>query len=146
MLYELMIKYFLYIHRRRKNSIAVFWRLLLRIFNIYGIDIDLKKCTKCGSSDNDFAAFYPQKNGFICNKCYLPAYAETTLKITKKSAEVLSNISFIGNLLDDIEISADTVKLINNIFLVHLAEHFHQNFHLKSLKLYSSSIPQNPAN
>lgn len=140
-LYDLMIRYFKYIHRQRKNGIAIFWRLLLRILNIYGIDIDVTQCIKCESSENRFAAFYPQKNGFICNKCYLPAYHETTLKIDPQSAEVLASISFIGNLLEDIEISDATVKLINQIFLVHLSEHFHQNFHFKSLEFYSNTMP-----
>ncbi len=137
-LYDLMIKYFNYIHKKRKNGIAIFWRLLIRILNIYGIDIDVSNCIKCGRKTDDLTAFFPQKNGFICNKCYLPAYEESTLRISGKSAEVLSKIMFIGNIMEDMEISNETTSQINKIFLLHLSEHFHQNFHLKSLELYNN--------
>ncbi|KQC02897.1 MAG: hypothetical protein APR54_09965 [Candidatus Cloacimonas sp. SDB] len=138
-LYDLLLKYFRYIQRKRKNGIAVFWRFLLRIFNIYGIDIDVHSCVECNTSEAEFIAFYPQKNGFICKNCYLPAHYDSTLRISEKTAKVFSNIMFIGNVLEDIEISNESVKELNNIFLLHLAEHFRQNFHLKSLELYSNN-------
>ncbi|MFC1887596.1 DNA repair protein RecO [Candidatus Cloacimonadota bacterium] len=137
-LYDLMIRYFQYIHKQRKNGIAVFWRFILRILNIYGIDIDIDLCQKCGNRGKKFIAFYPQKNGFICQDCYLPAYDDATLRISPASAGVFATIMQIGNVLDEIEISSETIKQLNRIFLIHLSEHFHQNFHLKSLELYSN--------
>jgi len=138
-LYDLMIKYFRYISKKRKNGIAVFWRFLLRILNIFGIDIDVDKCIQCDKHNNDFAAFYPQKNGFLCTDCLLPALSETTLKISSETSEIFSRIMFIGNVLEDIEISETCIDQLNQIFLLHLSEHFHQNFHLNALDLYSNN-------
>jgi len=138
-LYDLMIKYFQYINKKRKNGVAVFWRFLLRILNIYGIDIDITKCTKCDKQNVIFAAFYPQKNGFLCNDCLLPALNNTTLKISPETAEIFSKIMFIGNVLEDIEISQLSINQLNKIFLLHLSEHFQQNFHLKSMELYTNN-------
>jgi DNA repair protein RecO (recombination protein O) len=137
-LYDLIIKYFQYIHKQRKNGIAIFWRFLLRILNIYGIDIDVNRCVKCNKGNRNFEAFFPQRNGFICSDCYLPVYDESTLRISHKTAEIFSSIMFIGNILEDIEITNETIKQLNRIFLLHLSEHFRHEFHLKSLEMYSN--------
>ena len=135
-LYELLMKYFNYLKQVNINGIAIFWRFLLRVFIITGIELNLTKCIICKKQKNDFIGYYPQKNGFICKKCYRPVFDSSIIKISNDVASIFSNIYQIGNILDKIEISKFTINQINKIFLIHLSEHFHKKFHLRSLEMY----------
>ena len=135
-LYELLMKYFNYLKQVNINGIAIFWRFLLRVFIITGIELNLTKCIICKKQKNDFIGYYPQKSGFICKKCYRPVFDSSIIKISNDVASIFSNIYQIGNILDKIEISKSTINQINKIFLIHLSEHFHKKFHLRSLEMY----------
>lgn len=135
-LYELLIRYLEFIKTIRKNGIAIFWRFLLQSFNLLGISLNLDECAQCGKSDILFHSFYPIKSGFICNECSGKILSENTINLLKTSAEIFSKIYGIGNKLNDIEISKNTISQINRIFLLHLSEHFHKNFKFKSLDMY----------
>ena len=135
-LYELLMKYFNYLKQVNINGIAIFWRFLLRVFVISGIELNVIKCVNCRKQEKDFIGYFPQKNGFICKNCYRPVFDSLIIKISNEVTSIFSNIYQIGNILDKIEISKSTIKQINRIFLIHLSEHFHKKFHLKSIELY----------
>ncbi|NQV17735.1 MAG: DNA repair protein RecO [Armatimonadetes bacterium] len=135
-LYELLIKYFNYLKQVNINGIAIFWRFLLRVLTISGIELNVISCVNCKKQKTDFMGYYPQKNGFICKNCYRPVLKNSIIKISDEVTSIFSNIYQIGNILNKIEISKSTINQINKIFLIHLSEHFHKKFHLKSLELY----------
>ncbi len=135
-LYDLLIKYFDYLKQVNINGIAIFWRFLLRVFVLSGIELNLTKCVKCKKWKNDIMGYFPQKNGMICKDCYKPVFDSSVIEISDKVSWLLSNINKIGNLLDRIEISKSTINQINRIFLIHLSEHFHKKFNLRTIKLY----------
>ena len=139
-LYELLIKYFNYLKQVNINGIAIFWRFLLRVFIISGIDLNVTSCVNCKKQEKNFMGYYPQKNGFICRNCYRPVFDSSIIKISNDVAFIFSNIYQIGNILDKIEISKSTINQINRIFLIHLSEHFHKKFHLKSIELYENNL------
>ncbi|MBL7148478.1 MAG: DNA repair protein RecO [Candidatus Cloacimonetes bacterium] len=134
-LYELFLKYLQFIPQVKKNGIAIFWRFLLRLFRLIGIEFNSTTCINCGNKGN-FIAYFPQKHGFICKKCFRPVYDDLVFEISGEQAELFSNINHIGNMLDEIEISEENINQLNRIFLTHLSEHFHKKFHLKSLDIY----------
>lgn len=136
-MYELLSKYLEYIKEIEVNGIAIFWRFLLRVFVLLGIDFNITNCMICHKKQNLFA-YYPHKHGFICNECYKPAFDNFLLKMSNEQSELLSNLNHIGKLLKEIELSKTTISQVNKIFLTHLSEHFHQKFHLKSLELYEN--------
>ena len=134
-LYELLVIYFDFIQKIKKNKIAIFWRFLLRIFKESGIEMNMNHCVIC-HQNKTFTAFYPLKNGFIGDECFQPIMEESVINISKKSAEIIQKLEMIGKVIDEIEISKKEIKQINRIFLIHLSEHFHKRFHLKSLEMY----------
>ncbi len=134
-LYELFIKYLQFIPQIKKNGIAIFWRFLLSLFRLIGIEFNSTTCINCGNI-GDFVAYFPQKHGFICKKCFRPVYDDLVFEISGKQAELFYNINHIGNMLDEIKISEKNIDQLNRIFLTHLSEHFHKKFHLKSIELY----------
>ena len=134
-LYELLLKYLQFVLQVKKNGIAIFWRFLLRLFRLIGIEFNSTTCINCGSK-GDFIAYFPQKHGFICKKCFRPVYNDLVFEISGEQAELFTNLNHIGNMLDELQISKSTIQQINKILLLHLAEHFHKSFYLKSIKLY----------
>ncbi|MCF7792707.1 MAG: DNA repair protein RecO [Candidatus Cloacimonetes bacterium] len=133
-LYELIVSYLDYIRAIPKNGIAIFWRFLLRMFVIIGIEIDVEKCLEC-NKNKSFFAYYPQKHGFICSACYRPVQSDQLIKLSKQQAFILNNLRQIGNMLNDFKLDKTMMQKLNRIFLLHLSEHFHKKFYLKSLEL-----------
>lgn len=135
MLYELFRKYLKYIKTVKVNGIAIFWRFLLKLFIIMGIEFNISECVLCKKIDG-LKAYYPQKHGFICESCYRSALEKLVIRMTKEQSELFRNLKQIGKMLDEITITKESISQINKIFLIHLSEHFHKKFHLKSLEMY----------
>ncbi len=133
-IYKLLETYLEYIKTVKKNGIAIFWRFLLKLFRIIGIEFNITNCIEC-SQRKHFVAYFPQKHGFICEDCYRPVYDEKLFKINSNAAELISKLNNIGKYLNEISIPKSTIKQLNRIFITHLSEHFHKNFHLKSVEL-----------
>ena len=132
--YQLLETYLEYIKTVNKNGIVIFWRFLLKLFRIIGIEIDITNCIEC-SQRKQFFAYFPQKHGFICNDCYHPVNDDQIFKISNNAAHLISKLNSIGNYINEIVISKPTIKQLNRIFLTHLSEHFHKNIHLRSIEL-----------
>lgn len=135
-LYDLTIRYFDSLTAIPRNGIAVFWRFLLRILRIFGIELDLQRCVICGTSGNTPAAFYPSGNGFLCSDCHQQRSGSFSLPIMPETADLLGKMKNIGNYLQEITISPAAIQEINQIFFLHFSEHLHPGFHLKSLEYY----------
>ncbi len=133
-IYKLLETYLQFIKTVNKNGIAIFWRFLLKLFRIIGIEFDITNCIEC-SHQKQFIAYFPQKHGFICNDCYHPVNDKQLFKINENAADLISKLKNIGNYIDEITIPKSTMKQVNRIFLTHLSEHFHKKIHLKSIEL-----------
>lgn len=133
-IYKLLETYLEYIKTVKKNGIAIFWRFLLKLFRIIGIELNITNCIECSQSKL-FVAYFPQKHGFICADCYRPVYDEKLFKMNNNAAEMISKLNNIGNYINEISIPKPTIKQLNRIFLIHLSEHFHKKIHLKSIEL-----------
>ncbi len=134
-LYKLLQVYLNYIKTVDKNKVAIFWRFLLRLFLIVGIDFNLSNCINC-NKPKEYFAYFPQKHGFICDKCYRSVYEDFVFILSEDEKFIFSNLEKIGNLLDELALSRSTISQVNRIFLTHLSEHFHKNFYLRSLEHY----------
>ena len=133
-IYELLETYLKFIKTIKKNQIAIFWRFLLKLCKIIGIEFNTYYCIEC-EQQKLFYAYFPQKHGFICNDCYHPVNDEQVFKLNIDAADLISKLNNIGNYINDIPISKSSIKQINPIFLIHLSEHFHKKIHLKSIEL-----------
>jgi len=133
-IYELLETYLQFIRTVNKNGIAIFWRFLLKLYKVMGIEFNITNCIEC-SQRKHFFAYFPQKHGFICKDCYRPVNDEQIFKINENAADLISKLKNIGNHIEKITISKPTVKQLNRIFIIHLSEHFNKKIHLKSLEL-----------
>ncbi|MBT4576259.1 MAG: hypothetical protein HOB92_07290, partial [Candidatus Cloacimonetes bacterium] len=133
-IYELLETYLNYIKTIKKNEITIFWRFLLKLSKIIGIEFSTNYCIEC-EQQKLFHAYFPQKHGFICNDCFHPVNDEQVFKLNIDAADLISKLNSIGNYINDISISKSSIKQINRIFLIHLSEHFHKKIYLKSIEL-----------
>ncbi|MDP8220107.1 MAG: DNA repair protein RecO [Candidatus Stygibacter frigidus] len=133
--YILLKNYLSYTHNFDNNSIALFWRLLLRVFELNGITLDLMHCVSCGKETSLFNGYHLQKQGFICPQCENDAFPLMIEKITTEEKDLLNILPAIGIKLDSIAISPQAAKQITRILMSHLNLHFNDHFNLKSLKL-----------
>lgn len=133
-LYELITQYLEFIRSIPKNGIVIFWRFLLRLFKIIGIELIIKTCIECNKLEH-FYAYYPQKHGFICRNCFRPLHEKNVIRLTQQSAYLLANFMHMGKMLDDLELEKTTIQQMNRIFLLHLSEHFHKRFYLKTVEM-----------
>ena len=125
-----------YIKNVEKNQIAIYWRFLLRIYLLLGIELNIHECILCHQNKQKMIAYYPQKHGFVCEDCYRPGLNDLCLKINDNVAGIIAKIPEIGNWLRKIQINKKNFKLINKIFLTHLTEQFHKHFKFRSLEYY----------
>ncbi len=134
-IYNLMHSFLYYIPQIKNNGIAIFWRFLLRLMIILGIELDTDRCVICNKPKKNYSAFSIQSHGLICSDCYRPSLAEAWSK-PQEITFIMKNIMQIGNFLEDIKMNSLSIKQINKLFLDHLEEHFNKKFYLKSLQIY----------
>lgn len=132
--YDLLRSYLQFIITVEKNGIAIFWRFLLKLCKIIGIEFNINNCVEC-SQRKKFMGYFPQKHGFICKDCYHPVNDEQIINLNDNAADLVLILNEIGKHLDTITIPKVTIKQLNRIFTMHFSEHFHKNIHLKSLEL-----------
>lgn len=132
--YDLLVSYLQYIKNVQKNCIAIFWRFLLKLSIVLGIDFDINNCINC-SFRKQFVGYFPQKHGFICQDCYHPSIEEQILNLNSETSKLLMILNEIGNHLETIKISKTTKLQLNNIFITHFSEHFHKKIIVRSLGL-----------
>ena len=133
-IYKLLKDYLDYQLNIEINHVAIFWRFILKLFDIIGIKLCLHQCSICKKTDSKIVAYAPTKHGFICEHCFLTNKKVSAIKLSENTQKIFSIIYSIGNYLENIKIDDKTINEINNIFLSHLQANFDKQFYLKSLK------------
>ncbi len=134
--FRLLQNYLSYTQEIKKNAIALFWRLLIRIYKLNGISPDYDHCAICGKGMPEISGYNLQKKGFVCSGCNSPQREAMTINFSSEEQKLLKILPCIGNYLDDLEISALAAENLTQALLKHLNLHFSDHFHLKSLKCY----------
>ena len=139
-MYNLLISYFEYQKIEVKNGIAIFWRFLLRLFIISGIELNLHQCTFCKMSSSNMVAYYSQRHGFLCKNCYRDHYDEFVVNFSERTAKIINILPEIGNHLNDLNINSIMSREVTKILLLHLSEQFHKKFFCKSIDYYLENL------
>ncbi len=142
-LYILFNKFIDYIKTVKFNPIAIFWRFLLNLYKQLGIELNLKHCAICKGSTEEVIGFSLTQHGLVCRKCSRSVRSDSLIQVSPHTAEIFKIFNSIGNYLSSIDLDNSTIREINNIFLLHLSDHFQKNFHLRSIELYSQLNPDN---
>lgn len=132
--YETFSKYLTYLKDVKINSIAVFWRFLFSIYKHLGIPVNLEKCSSC-HKDIQIPAGYASDNGqLVCEDCILAM--PTAYLLDPETASILVLIPLIGNYINDLVISKESILSLNHFFLNYVSIQFHKTIYLKSLEYF----------
>ncbi len=130
--YQLLVDYLNYLPETDYHPFHVFMRFVYRYMDFLGISLQME-CIRCRKID--FRYYFPQEDGFLCDKCYLPALSDNLLELQTESVTILMNIYNLKD-IQSIMFDKQTVDEISKVILIHLANHFNKKFHLNSLKDY----------
>ncbi len=131
-IYKLTVQYLDY--QKKVVHIAVFWRFLLKLFEIIGIKLYVTHCSVCKRQTEDLKVYSYYKKGFICAGCFKDNMKKSSITLSAKAKKVFFLLPQIGNYLNDLELDNSVSSEITNIFLTHLQLNFDKKFYLKSLK------------
>jgi DNA repair protein RecO len=132
--YQTLSRYLTYQKGVSVNSIAIFWRFLLSIFTQLGIPIDLTKCSGCHKDLKVQAGYTADSGQLVCDDCFLTLRASYLLD--PETSNLLTLLPVIGNYLNDLEISKDSIRQLNHFFMQYVSLQFHKTIYLKSLEFY----------
>ncbi len=130
-IFKLLKEYLIYLPTVKRNHIFVFWRFLLKLYDLIGIKLFIEHCSICKIKTHNLTGYSEKNHGFVCEKCYKN---NSAIPISKEAKEIFSKLYEIGKYLDNIDITQKAVSEINNIFLSHLSANFDKKFYLNSLK------------
>ncbi|MCD4819752.1 MAG: DNA repair protein RecO [Candidatus Cloacimonetes bacterium] len=139
-IYSLLLTYFEYLQKQAENEIAIFWRFLLRLFIVTGIELNLRRCTFCHLDSSNMVAYYSLRHGFICEKCFQNHLDEFVINFSFQTAGIIHILPEIGNHLKNLSISSKTAREVTKILLLHLSEQFHKKFYCKSIDYYFENL------
>ena len=132
-LFHLLLTFLSYISTVKKNQITIFWRFLIKYYDILGIPFSLNNCSECHERLCDTTVCYSlENNALVCSKCSLNQQVQT---ITPDAQAVFLVLPYIGNVLNSITIEDNIKQEINDLLLYHLSLSLHKDVYLKSLCL-----------
>nr|MDK2850942.1 repair protein RecO [Candidatus Cloacimonadota bacterium] len=134
--YTLLREYLGYLQKVSKNGILIFWRMLLRIFKMMGINFDPELCDRCQCLTSPVAMGH---NGdLICQNCLQEMFDTHEYRTLSSTAQrVLTLLPQIGNYLETIKLDRAVTEELNNLFLDYYSSHNKQTLKLKSLSVLS---------
>lgn len=125
-----------YIGSTKPRAILYFWRFLNSLLRMIGVAPELRQCVVCERIDEAKIVYRPEKGGLQCICCHTPADMILALPLKPEVIDILSHLHEIGNHADRVTLNQDIISQINQVFLIHLGNVFHGDFHLRSLEYY----------
>ena len=114
-----------------KNPIAIFWRFLLHIYKLLGIEMVLDQCSLCNRKIRFIRGYDAIQGNVLCTECLVND--PVGIGFDPAASELISKLPIIGNYLNDLEIPAEVRSQLNLFFLNYLSRQFHKDIYLKSL-------------
>ncbi len=134
--YTLLREYLRYLEKTPTNAVLIFWRLILRIFEMMGIGLRLQYCDICKAA---LPALARNSSGdLICKICYadLPANGQYQ-PLSSDAQTILHLLPEIGKHLDKITLTGAVLSELNRLFADYYAAHTKHTLKLKSLSVLS---------
>lgn len=134
--YDLLEIYLVYLEKVEENAVLIFWRWLLRVFKVLGVEMTLHVCGDCGGMMNEASASKLGSGMLLCHDCadqYVKS--ERAEYISATAAKTLALLPVIGEYIGQIRLRRQEVKEINQILMDYFREHYHKTLKLKSLSV-----------
>jgi len=127
---------FTYLESLERNAILIWWRFLLRIFTLLGIPFRTDICSHCGNQSANIAAYEKGSARLVCADCLdTNADPERYTILTSQGSRVLALLPRIGDFVDSLMPSRQSVTQLNQLFADYYQDHFNRPLTLRSLKV-----------
>ena len=136
--FEILKSYLQYLLKLDKNAVAIFWRLLLRVMKMNGIEINWHNCLKCNASLSENCFYVNTLHGILCGNCSHKYPQDHLINIDDETAGIMNKIPEIGNHIKRLNINSKVSDTITRILLSHLNHNYDHHFKLKSISLNRS--------
>ncbi len=134
--YDLLHDLFTYLESLERNAILIWWRFLLRIFTLLGIPFRTDICSHCGNQSANIAAYEKGSARLVCADCLdTNADPERYTILTSQGSRVLALLPRIGDFVDSLMPSRQSVTQLNQLFADYYQDHFNRPLTLRSLKV-----------
>jgi DNA repair protein RecO len=134
--YQALSQYLAYQKNMTTNSITIFWRFLMHTYKLLGVPINLTQCSHCHCEMEKPAGYTTDNGQLVCDNCYLTL--QTAYVFDPETANLLMLLPVIGNYINDLEISRESIRSLNHFFMHYVSTQFHKTMYLKSLEFYNS--------
>lgn len=137
--YTLLTNYLGYLQGVDKNAVLLLWRLFLRLYQMLGLDVDLRKCAICKATGEMQA--HTRSAELICKACVNDAGWEMQ-PFNPRSVEIIWLLPEIGNHLNRVEVDRAVVQEVNGFWLDYFYAHHKKTLKLKSLSVLCQFYPE----
>lgn len=139
--YSALQRYLLYLEGLKTNPIAIVWRFFLHLYKLLGVPLELDKCSVCHNRLAAPAGYKRSSGQLVCSRCL--SLFKDAARFDAETGEILSLLPVIGNYVNDIVLTPDLIRSLNNFFLTYLDCQFHNHTELKSLHYFDHIDHQN---
>ncbi|MGC9362660.1 MAG: DNA repair protein RecO [Candidatus Syntrophosphaera sp.] len=132
--YDLLHDLFAYLESLDKNAILIWWRFLLRIYSMLGIPFRTDLCSHCGYRGKNIAAYEKGSARLVCPDCLdTNTDPERYTILTSQSSRVLALLPRIGDFVNSLTPTRQSVSQLNQLFADYYQDHFNRRLELRSL-------------
>ncbi|MBM4403726.1 MAG: DNA repair protein RecO [Candidatus Cloacimonetes bacterium] len=130
-IYRLLVTYLEYVKNVERNTLAIFWRFMLRITRELGVPLELRTCGHCHRQGIKPSG-YEEQNGFpLCEQCLGEIY--NVHGFSPQARRLLFHLPEIGNYLSEFQISSSMAEEVNGFLFRYLEHRFHKHISLQSV-------------
>jgi DNA repair protein RecO len=131
--YGLFVSLTGYLENCDKNAILIWWRFLLKVFQLLGIPYNTEQCSFCEKLSLDMTLWITGTGGLVCSDCGESHFGSPGLEpLAPLSSRILGLLPQIGNHIQTLRPDAASVEQLNNLFDAYYTSHFNTQLKLQS--------------
>lgn len=130
--YALLKTYLDYLKTVSSGGIFLFWRLIIRLYILLGIDLDVRECTLCKVQGKMVG--HAKSGDLYCASCYTGAGPQT-IPFSGEAASILYALPEIANHYQDLTVTRAAAREISAFFADYYYQHYKQTLKLMSLNV-----------
>lgn len=134
--YRVLKQYLEYLKGVTANPVAIFWRYLLHLYKLLGVQVNLNQCSVCHGEMKKPGGYSADTGQLLCSKCL--ATAPVVYALEPEESNILMLLPVIGNYLNDLTITAENSRRINHFFQHYISRQFHKHISLNSLQVFEA--------
>lgn len=136
--YALLKTYLDYLKTVSSGGIFLFWRLIIRLCIMLGVDLDVRECSMCKGQGKMVG--HTKSGDLYCTSCHTAAGSQI-VSFGTEAASILYALPEIANHYRDLTVTRAAAREISAFFGDYYYQHFKQTLKLRSLNVLLQFLP-----